>query len=137
MCILPQLQDAGGVHGRVHPAYKVEVPDVQAAVCAHGQGHRGQQLVAVSQAVAAGAGDAAPAAVPHDAGDDRRLLGHKDVLATALVEDAWRRMRTVGNPQYSQDFSPSLSLSPLEVKIEAVIYLFSWPANGAALGFFQ
>ncbi|TNN68676.1 hypothetical protein EYF80_021085 [Liparis tanakae] len=45
--------------------------------------HGGQQLVPVSEAITAGAGDAAPAPVAHHATDDRRLLGDEDVLPVA------------------------------------------------------
>lgn len=90
---LPQFQDAGCVHRRVHPAYKIEVPDIQAAIDAHCQSNRSQQLVAVCEAVTAGARDAAPAAVSHDARDYRRLLCHKDVFPAAFVKDAWEQQK--------------------------------------------
>lgn len=90
---LPQFQDASRVHRWVDPAHKVEVPDIEAAIGAHCQGDRRQQLVAVCQAVTAGAGDTAPPAVSHDAGDYWGLLRHKDVLAASLVKDAWTAER--------------------------------------------
>ena len=62
-------------------------PHVQAPVRAAGQSHGGQQLVPVSQAVAAGAGDAAPAPVAHHAADYRRLLGDEDVLPVPHVKN--------------------------------------------------
>lgn len=112
----PQFQDGSGVHGRVDPADKVEVSDVEAAVDAHGQSHRCQQLVPVREAVTAGAGNTAPAAVSHDAGDNRGLLRHKDVLAAALVQDTWTRDETQGTSltmELVDGFKPSYLLVSL------------------------
>lgn len=91
---LPQFQDASCVHRWVDPAHKIEVPDIQAAIDAHCQSNRSQQLVAVREAITAGARDAAPAAVPHDARDYWRLLCHKDVFPAAFVKDACEQQKT-------------------------------------------
>lgn len=71
---VPQLQDVGDIPRGEDPSDVVEISHIEAPVRATGQGHRGQELVPVSKAVAAGAGDASPASVAHDAPDDRGLL---------------------------------------------------------------
>lgn len=90
---IPQLQDVGDVPGGEDPSDVVEISHVEAPVGAAREGHGGQELVAVGKAVAAGAGDASPAPVAHDAPDDRRLLRHKLVLPVPFVQDAWDKDR--------------------------------------------
>lgn len=85
---LPQLQDVGDVPGGEDPSDVVEISHVEAPIRATGQGHGGQELVAVSKAIAAGAGDASAAPIAHDAPDDRGLLRHKLVLTIPFVQDA-------------------------------------------------
>lgn len=86
---IPQLQDVGDIPRGEDPSDVVEVPHIEAPVGAAREGHGGQELVAISKAVAAGAGDASPAPVAHDAPDDRWLLRHKLVLPVPFVQDAW------------------------------------------------
>lgn len=86
---IPQLQDVGDVPGREDPSDVVEISHVEAAVGAAREGHGGQELVAVGEAVAAGTGNAPAAPVAHDAPNDRWLLRHKLVLPVSLVQDAW------------------------------------------------
>lgn len=88
---IPQLQDVGDVPRGEDPSDVVEISHVEAAVGAAREGHGGQELVAVSEAVAAGTGNAPAAPIAHDAPDDRRLLRHKLVLPVSLVQDAWER----------------------------------------------
>lgn len=85
---VPQLQDVGDVPGGEDPSDVVEISHIEAAVGAARQGHGGQELVAVSKAVATGAGDASPAPIAHDAPDDGGLLRHKLVLPIPFVQDA-------------------------------------------------
>ena len=85
--VLPELQDTGDIPRGEDPPHVVEVPHVQTPVRAAGQSHGGQQLVPVSQPVAAGAGDAAAAPVAHHAADYRRLLGDEDVLPVPHVKN--------------------------------------------------
>ena len=85
----PQLQDGGGViHGGVDASYEVQVAHVQTPVAAASQRHWRQQLVALGNAAAAGAGDAPPPAIAHNAADERGLLGQEDVLSTSFMKDA-------------------------------------------------
>lgn len=86
---LPELQDACDVPRGENPPHIVEVAHVQTSIWATGQSHRGQQLVSVSKAITAGAGDAAPAPVPHHAADYRRLLGDEDILPIAHMKNTW------------------------------------------------
>ena len=86
---IPQLQDVGDVPGGEDPSDVVEISHIEAAVGTARQGHGGQELVAVGEAVAAGTGNAPAAPVAHDAPDDRWLLRHKLVLPVSLVQDAW------------------------------------------------
>ena len=88
VCVLPELQHTGDVARGEDPSNVVEVAYVQAAVRATCQRHRSQQLVAVRQAVTAGAGNAPPPSVTHDAPNHRGLLGNEHILAVAFVEDA-------------------------------------------------
>lgn len=85
---IPQLQDVGDVPRGEDPADVVEISHIEAPVGATRQGHGGQELVAVSKAVAAGAGDASPAPIAHDAPDDRGLLRHELVFSIPFVQDA-------------------------------------------------
>lgn len=89
LLLLPELQDTGDVPRGEDPPHVVEVAHVQAAVGAAGQRHRGQQLVSVGQAIAAGAGDAAPPAVAYHAADHWRLLGDEHVLPVAHMKNTW------------------------------------------------
>ena len=86
---IPQLQDVGDVPGGEDPSDVVEISHIEAAVGTAREGHGGQELVAVGEAVAAGTGNAPAAPVAHDAPDDRWLLRHKLVLPVSLVQDAW------------------------------------------------
>ena len=70
---IPQLQDVGDVPGGEDPSDVVEISHVEAAVGAAREGHGGQELVAVGEAVAAGTGNAPAAPIAHDAPDDGRL----------------------------------------------------------------
>lgn len=88
---IPQLQDVGDVPRGEDPSDVVEISHVEAAVGAAREGHGGQELVAIGEAVAAGTGNAPAAPIAHDAPDDRRLLRHKLVLPVSLVQDAWER----------------------------------------------
>lgn len=90
---IPQLQDVGDVPGGEDPSDVVEISHVEAAVGAAREGHGGQELVAVGEAVAAGTGNAPAAPIAHDAPDDGRLLRHKLVLPVSLVQDAWDKGR--------------------------------------------
>lgn len=85
---VPQLQDVGDVPRGEDPSDVVEISHVEATVGATRQGHGGQELVAVSKAVTAGAGDASPASIAHDAPDDGGLLRHKLVLPVPFVQDS-------------------------------------------------
>lgn len=91
---IPQLQDVGDIPRGEDPSDVVEISHIEAPVRATRQGHRGQELVAVSKAVAAGAGDASPAPIAHDTPDDRGLLRHELVLSIPFVQDAWDKDRT-------------------------------------------
>lgn len=82
---IPHLQDVGDVSRWEDSADVIEVSHIETSVRATGEGHRGQELVAVSKTIAAGAGDAPPTSIAHDAADDRRLLGHELVLSIPLV----------------------------------------------------
>lgn len=84
---LPELQDTGDIPRGENPPHIVEVSHIQTAIRAAGQRHWGQQLISISQAITAGAGDAAPAPIPHHAADYRRLLGDKDVLPVAHMKN--------------------------------------------------
>lgn len=86
---LPELQDAGDIPRGENPPYVVEVSHVQTSIRAARQSHGGQQLVSVSEAVTAGAGDAAPAPVSHHTANYRGLLGDEDVLSISHVKDTW------------------------------------------------
>lgn len=96
---IPQLQDVGDVPRGEDPSDVVEVSHIEAPVGATREGHGGQELVAVSKAVAAGAGDASPAPVAHDAPDDRGLLRHKLVLPIPFVQDAWGKDKRAESPK--------------------------------------
>lgn len=82
---IPHLQDVGDISRREDPADVIEVSHIETPVRAAGEGHGGQELVTVSKPIAAGAGDAPPAPIAHDAADDRWLLGHELVLSVPFV----------------------------------------------------
>lgn len=90
---IPHLQDVGDISRGEDPSDVIEVSHIEAPIGATGEGHGGQELVAISKTVAAGAGDAPPAPVAHDAADDRGLLGHELVLPIPFVQDAWDKER--------------------------------------------
>lgn len=85
--MLPQLQDAGDVASSENPPHIVVVTNIQTSIGAAGQSDRGHELVPVSEAVAAGAGNAAPAPVSHHAADHRGLLRDEDVLSISHVKN--------------------------------------------------
>lgn len=87
----PQLQDIGDIPRGEDPSDVVEISHIEAPVRATRESHGGQQLVAIGKAIAAGAGDAPPAPVAHDAPDDRWLLGYELVLPIPFVQDAWNK----------------------------------------------
>lgn len=86
--LLPKLQDTGDVPRGKNPPHVVEVAHVKTSIRAASQGHGGHELVAVSKAITAGAGNAAPAPVPHHTADNRGLLGDEDILTIAHVKNA-------------------------------------------------
>lgn len=90
---IPEFQYARGIEIGINPPDEIQVSDVQAAIDARRQGYRCQQLISISQAITARARDAAAAPVTHDACDDGRLLGHEDVLTTALMKNACVRQK--------------------------------------------
>ena len=92
---IPHLQDVGDISRGEDSADVVEVSHVETTIRAAGEGHGGQELVAISKTIAAGAGDTSPAPIAHDAADDRWLLGHKLVLSIPFVQDAWDEERCV------------------------------------------
>lgn len=94
---IPQLQDVGDIPRREDPSDVVEVAHVEAPIGATREGHRGQELVAISKAIAAGARYASPAPVAHDASDDRWLLRYKLVLPIPFVQDAWDKDKRAGS----------------------------------------
>lgn len=114
---IPQLQDVGDVPRGEDPSDVVEISHIEAPVGATGEGHGGQELVAISKAIAAGAGDASAAPIAHDAPDDRWLLRHELVLSIPFVQDAWDKDRRTessveqglavfcGRPESHQDFA--------------------------------
>lgn len=70
------------------PADEVEIPDIERAIRAAGQCHRGEQHhVAGRTAAARTTGDTPIETVPHYSGDDRGLLGEEDVFPISLVKD--------------------------------------------------
>lgn len=85
---IPELQYARGIQIGINPPDEIQVSDVQAAINTRRQGYRCQQLISISQAITARARDAAPTPITHDACDDGRLLGHKDVLTAAFMKDS-------------------------------------------------
>lgn len=87
---LPELQDTCDIPCGENPPHIVEVSHIQTAIRAAGQCHWGQQLISISKAITAGAGDAAPTPIPHHTADYRRLLGDKDILPIAHVKNTWR-----------------------------------------------
>lgn len=90
---IPHLQDVGDISRGEDPTDVIEVSHVKTPIRATGEGNRGQELVAISKTIAAGAGDAPPAPIAHDAADDWWLLGHKLVLSIPFVQDAWDKER--------------------------------------------
>ena len=98
---IPQLQDVGDVPGGEDPSDVVEISHIEAPIRGTGQGHGGQELVAISKAIAAGAGDASTAPIAHDAPNYRGLLRHKLVLPIPFVQDACDKDREQ-NHQWSR-----------------------------------
>ena len=82
---IPQLQDVGDIPRGEDPPDVVEISHVEASVRATCEGHGGQEFIAIGKAIAAGAGDASPAPIAHDAPDDGWLLRHKLVLPISFV----------------------------------------------------
>lgn len=90
----PQLQDVGDIPRWEDSSDVVEISHIEAPIRATCQGHRGQELVAVSKAIAAGTGNAPPASIAHDTPDDGGLLRHELVLPIPFVQDACNKHRT-------------------------------------------
>lgn len=94
---IPHLQDVGNISRGEDPADVIEVSHIETPIRATGEGHGGQELVAISKTIAAGAGDAPPAPIAHDAADDWWLLRHELVLSIPFVQDAWDKERTLAS----------------------------------------
>lgn len=75
------------------PADEVEVPDIERAIRAAGQRHRGKQHHIPGCTTAAWTtGDAPVETIAHYSGDDRGLLGEEDIFPISLVKDSWGQM---------------------------------------------
>lgn len=76
---------------------EVEVPDIERAIRAAGQRHRGKQHHVPGRTAAAWtAGDTPVETVTHYSGDDRGLLGEEDVFPISLVKDSWGQTNAYG-----------------------------------------
>lgn len=71
---LPQLQYTSNVPGREDTPDVVKISNKETSINTHCQGYRGQKLISLCQAIAAGTGYASSASIPHNAGYHSWLL---------------------------------------------------------------
>lgn len=87
----PELQDADDESVGQNPADVVKITYIHTSIRTAGQSDGGKQLLLHGRPVAVWTGDCANRPCPHHCGDDKRLLGNKDILSITFMKDTCRR----------------------------------------------